>query len=177
MNAVTNGRHRLMRDFKKFSTDPPPGICAAPREENILLWDCVIFGPKNTVYEDGTFKVQLKFCDSYPSKPPVAKFVCKMFHPNVYADGSVCLDILQNRWSPTYDVAAILTSIQSLLNEPNPHSPANSVAAHLYAENRREYDKRVSQIVEESWDSFADDSASKDAGDAVEKDDSSERDE
>ena len=31
---------------------------------------------------------------------------------SVYADGGICLDILQNRWSPTYDVAAILTSIQ-----------------------------------------------------------------
>ena len=31
-----------------------------------------------------------------------------MFHPNVYADGSICLDILQNRWSPTYDVSSIL---------------------------------------------------------------------
>lgn len=30
----------------------------------------------------------------------------------VYADGSICLDILQNRWSPTYDVSSILTSIQ-----------------------------------------------------------------
>jgi hypothetical protein len=30
----------------------------------------------------------------------------------VYADGSICLDILQNQWSPIYDVAAILTSIQ-----------------------------------------------------------------
>ena len=30
----------------------------------------------------------------------------------VYADGSICLDILQNKWSPTYDVSAILTSIQ-----------------------------------------------------------------
>ena len=30
----------------------------------------------------------------------------------VYADGGICLDILQNRWSPTYDVASILTSIQ-----------------------------------------------------------------
>ncbi|OUC44091.1 hypothetical protein D917_09329 [Trichinella nativa] len=38
-----------------------------------------------------------------------------MFHPNVYSDGSICLDILQNRWSPTYDVAAILTSLQVLL--------------------------------------------------------------
>ena len=55
-----------------------------------------------------------------------------MFHPNVYADGGICLDILQNRSSPTYDVSAILTSIQSLLDEPNPNSPANSVAAQLY---------------------------------------------
>ena len=58
---------------------------------------------------------------------------------------------MQNRWSPTYDVSAILTSIQSLLDEPNPNSPANSVAAQLYQENRREYEKRVAAIVESSW--------------------------
>ena len=34
----------------------------------------------------------------------------------VYADGSICLDILQNQWSPIYDVAAILTSIQVRIN-------------------------------------------------------------
>lgn len=34
----------------------------------------------------------------------------------VYADGSICLDILQNRWSPTYDVSSILTSIQVSLH-------------------------------------------------------------
>lgn len=78
-----------------------------------------------------------------------------MFHPNVYADGSICLDILQNRWSPTYDVSAILTSIQSLLDEPNPNSPANSLAAQLYQENRREYEKRVAAIVEQSWLNFS----------------------
>lgn len=69
----------------------------------------------------------------------------------VYNDGSICLDILQTRWSPTYDVSAILTSIQSLLDEPNPNSPANALAAQLYTENRNEYIKRVSSIVEQSW--------------------------
>ncbi|ONM27839.1 Ubiquitin-conjugating enzyme E2 3 [Zea mays] len=69
----------------------------------------------------------------------------------VYADGSICLDILQNQWSPIYDVAAILTSIQSLLCDPNPNSPANSEAARLFSENKREYNRKVREIVEQSW--------------------------
>ena len=109
-----------------------------------------------------------------------------MFHPNVYADGGekllsiarlklverfdpflgICLDILQNRWSPTYDVSAILTSIQSLLDEPNPNSPANSVAAQLYQENRREYEKRVAAVVEQSWQTFPTDEESGPSGSA-----------
>ncbi|MEQ2276690.1 Ubiquitin-conjugating enzyme E2 A, partial [Xenotaenia resolanae] len=68
--------------------------------------------PEGTPFEDGTFKLTIEFTEEYPNKPPTVRFVSKMFHPNVYADGSICLDILQNRWSPTYDVSSILTSIQ-----------------------------------------------------------------
>uniref|UniRef100_A0A6Q2XEY4 Ubiquitin conjugating enzyme E2 A n=1 Tax=Esox lucius TaxID=8010 RepID=A0A6Q2XEY4_ESOLU len=127
-----------------------------------MVWNAVIFGiyPCVTVSYpfdfilitfSGTFKLTIEFTEEYPNKPPTVRFVSKMFHPNVYADGSICLDILQNRWSPTYDVSSILTSIQSLLDEPNPNSPANSQAAQLYQENKREYEKRVSAIVEQSW--------------------------
>lgn len=68
--------------------------------------------PHDTPFEDGTFKLTIEFTEEYPNKAPTVRFVSKMFHPNVYADGGICLDILQNRWSPTYDVSAILTSIQ-----------------------------------------------------------------
>uniref|UniRef100_A0A2D4P6C3 E2 ubiquitin-conjugating enzyme n=1 Tax=Micrurus surinamensis TaxID=129470 RepID=A0A2D4P6C3_MICSU len=131
--------------------DPPVGVSGAPSENNIMQWNAVIFGPEGTPFEDGTFKLIIEFSEEYPNKPPTVRFLSKMFHPNVYADGSICLDILQNRWSPTYDVSSILTSIQSLLDEPNPNSPANSQAAQLYQENKREYEKRVSAIVEQSW--------------------------
>ena len=104
-----------------------------------------------TPFEDGTFKLVLTFDESYPNKPPTVKFLSRMFHPNVYANGELCLDILQNRWSPTYDVAAILTSIQSLLHDPNPNSPANAEAAQLYRENMKEYVRRVRATVEDSW--------------------------
>jgi len=105
----------------------------------------------DTPFEDGTFKLLLTFDESYPNKPPSVKFLSRMFHPNIYANGELCLDILQNRWSPTYDVAAILTSVQSLLHDPNPNSPANAEAAQLYRENMKEYARRVKATVEESW--------------------------
>jgi ubiquitin-protein ligase len=149
----TAAQRRLMRDFKRLQQDPPHGVSGSPDVDNILKWHAVIFGPAGTPFEDGTFNLRLEFSEDYPNKPPRVMFTTKMFHPNIYADGSICLDILGNTWSPTYDVCAILTSIQSLLDEPNPNSPANSVAAQLYTENRREYEKRVRDCVESSWES------------------------
>ncbi|KAA6416718.1 MAG: ubiquitin-conjugating enzyme E2 2-like [Trebouxia sp. A1-2] len=124
----TPARKRLMRDFKRLQNDPPQGVNGSPKSDSIMLWNAVIFGPDDTPW-DGDLVV----LDA------------------VYADGGICLDILQNQWSPIYDVSAILTSIQSLLCDPNPNSPANSEAAKLYSENRREYNRRVKEVVETSW--------------------------
>ena len=159
----TPARRRLMRDFKRMQTDPPEGVNAAPMDSDIMKWNAVIFGPEDTAWEDGTFKLTVEFTEEYPNKAPVVKFVTTMYHPNIYADGSICLDILQNQWSPIYDISAILTSIQSLLCDPNPNSPANSEAARLYQENRREYERKVKEVVEASW---ADDGEGGDGDDA-----------
>lgn len=75
------------------------------------------------------FELFLEFTEEYPNKPPKVKFTSKLFHPNIYKDGNICLDILSTNWSPIYDVSSILTSIQSLLSDPNPNSPANAEAA------------------------------------------------
>lgn len=161
-----------MRDFKRMQTDPPAGVSASPIADNVMTWygytantayvsdlgltfdhrNAVIIGPSDTPFEDGTFRLVMHFEEQYPNKPPGVKFISQMFHPNVYATGELCLDILQNRWSPTYDVAAILTSVQSLLNDPNTSSPANVEASNLYKDNRKEYTKRVRETVEKSWD-------------------------
>ena len=148
----TAARRRLMRDFKRLQEDPPAGVSGAPADNDIMRWNAVIFGPADTPFEEGTFKLSLEFTEEYPNRSPSVKFETRMFHPNVYSDGAICLDILQSRWSPTYDVSAILTSIQSLLSDPNPNSPANSLAAQLYKENKREYEKKIKAIVEQSWE-------------------------
>ena len=147
----SSARRRLVRDFKRLQADPPAGVTAAPDDANILVWQAVIFGPDDTPWEGGTFRLEMNFSEDYPNKAPAVRFATRVFHPNVYNDGQICLDILQNQWSPIYDISAILTSIQSLLCDPNPNSPANSEAARLYQENRREYERKVKEVVEASW--------------------------
>lgn len=54
----------------------------------------------------------MQFPESYPEKAPKVKFVTEMFHPNIFADGTLCLDIIQDKWKPIYTVSTILMSIQ-----------------------------------------------------------------
>jgi len=56
---TTAARRRLMRDFKRLQEDPPAGVSGAPGENNIMVWNAVIFGPHDTPFEDGTFKLTM----------------------------------------------------------------------------------------------------------------------
>ena len=100
-------RRRLWREFKRLQEHLPDGVNGGPTDDNIMIWDAVIYGPKSTLFEDGTFKLKIEFTEEYPYKRPAVRFVSEMFHPNVFPDGHVCLDILQDEWSPTYYVPHI----------------------------------------------------------------------
>jgi ubiquitin-conjugating enzyme E2 A len=65
-----------MRDFKRLQTDPPEGVSGAPCPDNVMIWNAVIFGPEDTPFEDGTFKLVLTFDGKVdfrhpPSFPPL----------------------------------------------------------------------------------------------------------
>ena len=98
--------------------------------------------------EYGKFPLTLTFPPDYPLHPPSVKFLSAMFHPNIAPDGRFPL----TNWSPDHDVTKILTDIQSLLAQPQLDSAVNPEAAQVYRQDRREYERRVDQIIKCDFD-------------------------
>jgi ubiquitin-conjugating enzyme E2 A len=116
---------------------------------DLMSWNAKIKGPQNTPYEEGIFDVVLKFDNDYPIKPPSVKFLTPMYHPNIYKDGKICIDILQSsEWTPAQNIRTILLSISSLLMDPNPSSPANRDAAVLYLQDKNLYNQKVREFIQ-----------------------------
>ena len=155
-HGLADTHKRLLRDFKRIRDDPPEGITATPHEADIMKWTAVIFGPPSTPWDGGIFKLDLQFTDDYPMLPPKVTFRSNIFHPNVYVNGAICMDIMKSQWSPAFDVAALLLCIQSLLGDPNPNSAANPQAAEMFSANRALYEDKVRSLVEESLDAAED---------------------
>ena len=157
----------LKKQFKDINTASDLGLSVGLVDENnFYKWSVVIFGPSDTIYEGGFFKALLEFPDDYPNSPPQMKFVTKMWHPNIYPDGRVCISILhppgvdkfneqeraEERWRPSLGAEEILLSVISMLNDPNPDSPANIVAAVMFRNNPDEYKSRVRSLVYETME-------------------------
>lgn len=142
---------RLMSDLKAIRQDPPMGCSASPHnEDNLFVWSATIFGPDETPWEGGVFSLRITFGEQYPEKPPRVRFTSEMYHPNVYTDGTLCMDIIQDQWSPCHNICTILTSIQSLLCDPNPASPANPEAAQLFTSDKQAYAKKIRRVAQKS---------------------------
>ena len=145
-------QRRLLREFRKITTEKT--FTASVMDDDITKWKAVIFGAEGTEWEGGVFRLRIEFPPEYPQKCPDVRFEKPIpFHPNIYQNGRICIDILQHNWSAAYEISSVLTSIQALLVGPNPDSPANNEAGVLFTENRAEYIRRVRKCVESTWSS------------------------
>ncbi|KAM7355592.1 ubiquitin-conjugating enzyme E2 R2 isoform 1-T2 [Cochliomyia hominivorax] len=136
----------LALEYKSLQEEPVEGFrVKLVNEDNLFEWEVAIFGPPDTLYQGGYFKAHMKFPHDYPYSPPSIRFLTKVWHPNVYENGDLCISILHppvddpqsgelpcERWNPTQNVRTILLSVISLLNEPNTYSPANVDASVMY---------------------------------------------
>ena len=159
----------LKKQFKDINKASDLGLSVGLVDENnFYKWSVVIFGPTETIYEGGFFRAILDFPEDYPNNPPKMQFTTKMWHPNIYKDGRVCISILhppgtdkfneqekaEERWRPSLGAEEILLSVISMLNDPNPDSPANIDAAVMFRNNREEYNSKVRSLVLRTMEDF-----------------------
>ncbi|KAL2509789.1 UBC core domain-containing protein [Forsythia ovata] len=131
---------RILKELKDLQKDPPTSCSAGPVAEDMFHWQATIMGPADSPYAGGVFLVTIHFPPDYPFKPPKVAFKTKVFHPNINSNGSICLDILKEQWSPALTISKVLLSICSLLTDPNPDDPLVPEIAHMYKVDRAKYE-------------------------------------
>nr|XP_031862348.1 ubiquitin-conjugating enzyme E2-16 kDa [Kwoniella shandongensis]KAA5529420.1 ubiquitin-conjugating enzyme E2-16 kDa [Kwoniella shandongensis] len=140
---------RINKELTDLGRDPPSSCSAGPIGDDLFKWQATIMGPADSPYSGGVFFLQ-KFAipyryvrgvpPYYPFKPPKVMFTTRIYHPNINSNGSICLDILRDQWSPALTISKVLLSICSMLTDPNPDDPLVPEIAHTYKTDRPRYE-------------------------------------
>lgn len=78
----------------------------------------------------------------------VATFLSAVGDVVMYRSGSVCLDVINQTWSPMYDLKNIFDIfLPQLLTYPNPTDPLNGEAAALQLREPERYEAKVKDMV------------------------------
>lgn len=106
-------------------------------------------GPPDSPYEGGSWKLHVELPEAYPYKSPSIGFVNRIYHPNVdELAGSVCLDVINQTWSPMFDLLNVFeVFLPQLLLYPNPSDPLNGEAAALLMREPEAYASKVRDYV------------------------------
>jgi ubiquitin-conjugating enzyme E2 H len=107
-------------------------------------------GPAETPFAKGVWKIHVELPEQFPYKSPSIGFMNKIFHPNIdELSGSVCLDVINQTWSPMFELINIFEIfLPQLLRYPNPTDPLNGEAAALLMRDPKAYTKKVESYVE-----------------------------
>jgi len=85
--------------FRYLQRSRLTGVCVQ------FHWQATIMGPGDSPYSGGVFFLAIHFPTDYPFKPPKVNFTTRIYHPNINSNGSICLDILRDQWSPALTIS------------------------------------------------------------------------
>ena len=142
---------RYIRDCREWLEHKPDAltdfsIYMIRERDSALGLLCYIPGPKDTAWEGAKIPMLLRYRRAH--QPPNCKFPAGFFHTNVYPSGTVCVSTVNETegWSPETSLPEVLFTVQQLLSHPNPNSPAQAPAYHVYAtEGPESYYRRIKE--------------------------------
>ena len=132
---------RIQKELIDLGKDPPANCSAGPIDDKDQYhWQATIMGPDDSPYVGGVFFLNIHFPTDYPFKPAKLNFTTRIYHPNINSNGSICLDILKEQWSPALTISKVLLSISSLLTDANPDDPLVPEIAHIYKTDKAKFE-------------------------------------
>lgn len=134
-------KKRITKEMEDMLREPLANCSAGPVMDDLFQWSATLSGPADSPYQGGLFFLSINFPQDYPFKPPHVRFTTRIYHPNINENGSICLDILKQQWSPALTIAKVLLSISSLLCDPNPDDPLEPECAKIYKKDRAQFNK------------------------------------
>lgn len=137
----------VVRQLNALQGEKLDGVSLIVNDDDPLDVQALIEGPAKTPYEGGVFRVKLCLGADFPTQPPRAFFLTRIFHPNIGGDGAVCVNTLKRDWDASaWSIGHILQVIRCLLIVPFPESALNEEAARLFMESFEEFSSHASMI-------------------------------
>lgn len=96
-------------------------------------------------YADHGHDFEIRIKSSYPHDPPKVTCTSPIFHPNIDAEGHVCLNIVREDWRPIFSVSVVILGLYDLLLNPHAEEGLNEVASNLMLSDLNEFIRMVAR--------------------------------
>ncbi|XP_055348416.1 ubiquitin-conjugating enzyme E2-22 kDa-like [Paramacrobiotus metropolitanus] len=120
------------------------------RNHGVVFWEMfenhvealtgTIVGPAGTVYEGGNFLLDIEVPEDYPQRPPILRFMTKIWHPNVCPITGKLHPGFYRTWCESMTIRTLLMGARRLLRSPLLEDPSNAVLTCQFVNKRDQFD-------------------------------------